>query len=608
MRARRNVVLLGVAIGATTALFVLARYGPVREWRGGRATLAGGEERPAAELDASRPADLLRGASAEAARSPVAPLEEERELARSSLAVRVRWEDGIPAEGVLVGLRPTGSRWCSIRAVTDPEGIARFALDPGEVALEVDRAEPSVLRLEPGESRTHEVVLPEGNAIKGLVVTPDRSAFEGARILLYNHRSALSPALVAHSDGDGGFWIRSVPLGMSEVCAEVSGRVPSPRIQLQSKSPGYTHTVVLELGPPGGNLAGRVLSRDGAPVRGALVRVGDWPLDDGEVTLENGENVAPYLPRDVWTDEEGVFLAEGLAAGAQTIRIQAASYAYWSSDVSVPMGSTGSIEVTLVPEAIVSGRVCDPGGAPIPDVKVLRRMGHPMLEETLLTESGPDGAFELRGLPAGRNELVAMKGKAYTTASVDLAAGEARIWSAVLHLGFVLSGHLEVPSECEQEFAVDCWDLGTGEIQTEYLMGSGFFSFYGLAPGPHRILVQSRASGFTSCHELANPGQPPLDIHVDCSTVPSIRIRGRVVRRSGPVGDIRVVPSGPGLENYTEWHRTRPDGTFDLGLFLPGEWSIELRKGQTSQVLLSTRARAVAPRETLDLGTLELDS
>jgi hypothetical protein len=39
---------------------------------------------------------------------------------------------------------------------------------------------------------------------------------------------------------------------------------------------------------------------------------------------------------------------------------------------------------------------------------------------------------------------------------------------------------------------------------------------------------------------------------------------------------------------------------------MTGDWRIEVRKGQTRQVLHSTKPLYVGPNETLDLGVLDL--
>jgi len=153
---------------------------------------------------------------------------------------------------------------------------------------------------------------------------------------------------------------------------------------------------------------------------------------------------------------------------------------------------------------------------------------------------------------------------------------------------------------------VMCMDTSTGEVQSEHLEGCGDFVFYGVAPGVHSILVQPFHTTQPCFERKTSPGEPPLDIRIECDAIPSIRIMGKVAWNEGEMGELRIVPFGPGLEHSRQFHRTRPDGTFEIGQFLPGDWRIEVRRGQTRQVLSSTKSFYVGPNETLDLGVLDL--
>jgi len=252
----------------------------------------------------------------------------------------------------------------------------------------------------------------------------------------------------------------------------------------------------------------------------------------------------------------------------------------------------------------VRGTVWDSKGKPIAHVMVYRKMPNHFPSQTLLTRSRPDGTFELVGLPSGDNLLFARRGAVNVSMEVKLAAGQVLGWYPVLDLGRSLTGHLSVPIACTQQFRVECWGDNGGNVQTEYLDGSGEFAFYGLGSEPQVIEVIARL-GFGTCYQrVVNPGDPPLKIELDCSLVPSIRIKGRLVWDKGKVADLRVVPIGPGYENSSLYNRTRPDGSFDIGKYRPGRWKVEVRKGDFNVTLLQSQVIEITANEIVDLGTL----
>lgn len=528
------------------------------------------------------------------------------ELPITELMVHVSWDDGSAAPGIGVGIRGKEEKpWAFRKATTDEFGLAKFQPKPGRIVVAVDRADAEVLSMAVGESKALDITLPRGNDVDGTVVTSDGRPVQGARIFLYDPKSELSPCVVAHSDPEGRFSVRSV-VNMTAVCAEATAFSPSPRVVLQSHTPGYTHTVELVLGSLGGSLIGRVSNREGIAIAGALVTVGDWPLKEVSDVRSDGTEIAPYLPRGVLTKQDGTFLSEGLASGPQAIRVQAEGYGYLTSEVVVPAGSMpGKCEIELDYEAIIRGTVRDAGGRPIADVMVHRDMASHFPWKTVLTHTNTDGSFELGGLPAGSSSVFARKGRASTTTKANLVPGQTLVWDPIIDLGLSVSGRVSVPAACEQEFVVDCWSVTTGKSQSAYLQGTGDFAFHALGPEPHFVRVNPRMSGLSTCYQQqVNPGDPPLAIEIDCALLASIRIVGRVVWSKGNIAELRIVPFGPGLEQYVVWNRLRPDGSFDIGRYLPGDWRIEVRKGESNETLLRTTVMQVAANETLDLGTL----
>lgn len=532
---------------------------------------------------------------------------------KTELVVAVLWEDATPAVGVNVGICPSAggpSSWLS-KTVTDDAGTARFGVPAGTYSVGVDRMSSLITEVAERETRTLKITIPRGNDVEGVVLAEDGATCADAEILLYDVKSGLSPTVVARSDPFGRFVIRSLRLGMAELCAAKGMHVASPRVRLQSTSPGYAHRIRLVLGARGGNMGGQVVDTSGIGIARAWVIVGDWPLDDDATPQPDGTELAPVIPRGVLANEEGKFSAVGLAPGPQSIRVRADGYGLLTSVVRVPAERTGDCQVVLEPEIVVAGTVRDRAGEPVDGAEVYMRARDEQVVglacDLVSCLSGADGAFRLSGLPSGSLELVAVKGRSKAPTLVNELPGTVVAWNPVLDLGERISGRLVVPGECDQEFFIACRNLDSPEMQTLRLEKAGDFSFFSLMPGKYRVFVRSVASGIDMTHEDVAAGETALELHLECDQMPSIRLGGQIARRQGAAGELRIVPRGPGLENYTEWRRTRPDGTFDLGPYFPGEWWIEVRKGKTKDVLLKTPAVFVSPGESFDFGLLEIE-
>lgn len=96
-----------------------------------------------------------------------------------------------------------------------------------------------------------------------------------------------------------------------------------------------------------------------------------------------------------------------LRAGAQMIDVLAPGFARRRLDVEIPLDGTTELDVTLDPEVPIRGVVVDQLGRPLPNTGLgfltgFNRPGSTILEEDHV-ETGPDGTFVIRGLPAGRH-------------------------------------------------------------------------------------------------------------------------------------------------------------------------------------------------------------
>lgn len=141
----------------------------------------------------------------------------------------------------------------------------------------------------------------------------------------------------------------------------------------------------------GGAIAGTVTDTDGTPLAGVTV----------ETASENGE-----FARSAETDDSGNYVVRGLAAG--TYRVVFRDYtargraaASYGSLVTVTVGAqTGDIDARLGPGGSISGRVTDEHGTPLAAISVAVVL-RGAAEIVAYGETGDDGRYVVRGLPAG---------------------------------------------------------------------------------------------------------------------------------------------------------------------------------------------------------------
>jgi RNA polymerase sigma-70 factor (ECF subfamily) len=159
-------------------------------------------------------------------------------------------------------------------------------------------------------------------------------------------------------------------------------------ISVVGKAPGratWTHTaqgvrgVTVHVGDvvlaPGGNIAGRVIDRDGAPVAGVAVG-----LDRSKTPRSESENRRrfPFNPMRTMraeTDADGRFTLEGVGVGFVCVAAGGSGWlTTFSAPVEVVAGQvTEGVELVLEPvpsDELISGLVVDPAGRPSPYARV----------------------------------------------------------------------------------------------------------------------------------------------------------------------------------------------------------------------------------------------
>lgn len=252
-----------------------------------------------------------------------------------------------------------------------------------------------------------DISLTMGGAVSGTVIDAD-TGFPLANLEVH----AEVPGDGRHvawerTDAEGRFILQGLAPGEIHVLLEGQGYHPQ-RITATLSGQETVTGVDLELGQ-GGTITGRVTdAATGNPISGITVR-GKWVDED--------------FNSEAKTDDQGVYRLVGLGEGRHRLSVESndQNYVlqYYSSkldrngaDLVRVRGreEVGSIDFSLTPGAMISGRVADGlTGRPISGMNVQARLDG---IETSYATTNRDGNYSLRGVPNGMVEVI-MRGQGY---------------------------------------------------------------------------------------------------------------------------------------------------------------------------------------------------
>lgn len=243
----------------------------------------------------------------------------------------------------------------------------------------------------------------------------------------------------------------------------------------------------------------------GATISGTVSEDGAAPTHCVDVFV-NGPS-----PDNTYTSD-GSYAITGLAPGSYAVQFVDCSDAYapqWydgastrdsAAPVTVAAGETRSgINADLHAAASISGTVADPGGAPIPGIRVAAQ--YPDGSEASWTSTDPDGRYVLAGLAAGTYSVhVDDPNNLYVSSvlEVTVEAGQAASGTDVtLHTGASISGTVTDASSASVGLAGICVSAQGADFYGHRATtdSNGHYSIGGLAAGTYTVQFDDCASG-----------------------------------------------------------------------------------------------------------------
>lgn len=312
----------------------------------------------------------------------------------------------------------------SIPAATDLEGLGAGAGDGGELRMASGRSSGGSARLA-GDGRLSGRVRLRGSgaAVPGaqvrlLGVPPSAAGFLGrmlgASALGDDVTRRVLPAAVQTTDAAGGFAFAGVRAGTWYVDVQgdyVLGDDPVLAKVLPSGSGGP----VTVWARPGGRVVGQVFAAEGQPAAGARVMLTQGP---GVFLLASERGELRMLEQEADGEGRFAFPAVPPGDGYEVSAIGSGLTASHALSLSVLPGEDTEVVVSGEAGARVRGRILaaaeDGSLVPVAGAEVgavPRGLRHLRLVKEILVRShdvtGPDGSYELSGVPAGEVDVLA---------------------------------------------------------------------------------------------------------------------------------------------------------------------------------------------------------
>ena len=493
-----------------------------------------------------------------------------------------------------------------LRADAGPDGRFRIErVPPGSFALGAMAPRYTGRRVEAEVSGREAVIdvgdiaLEPGLAIRGRVRTSSGASVPDAQITTGGFDMMRGGTFSeTRSEADGSFVL--------------AGLIPGPtRVNVRAIGFASVNNKVMM---PGGDQVDVILTAGGS-VAGVVVEEGDRPVDAYRV-------VASPVKSSVWEgraeksvgSSDGRFVLEDLAEETYVLQVLVPDRAPATvSGIRVSAGRTTDAGVIRVLRGgIVRGTVADSSGDPVlgATVKAYGTAQDAMeWSEQLQTLSEPSGAFEIRGVPEGKGQVVATHPDyAAADTMVDVAAAKG---PAEARLVLTQGGRIEGVARRRDGTPLaglsimansQSYRLSAGSRRNNVTGADGSFTIEHVAPGPTHVSLMANAgpgqmmSMMSKQVEVREGETTSVDFssreilvsgHVTKSGTPLPGLRLRFMGQGGMsfmtgagFDAVAGAPTGPQRHVGT----TGEDGTFALIVDTPGKYWVrtESQDGRTN--------------------------
>lgn len=375
-----------------------------------------------------------------------------------------------------------------------------------------------------------EIALDPGLRVAGRVRAPDGSPIADARLQCWQRLGGSRGSAEATSSADGRFVLGGLAAGGCSLSITASGFAPS-RMQVAAGS--LDLDVVLA---PAGRLAGLVVDEGGAPVPAFRVSA-----QKGDYVTDRDEDAS---------SEDGRFLVEDVAEGTWTLRVTAPERApAVVSEIVVRPGRTTDVgRVRLARGGSVRGQVVGPDELPIQGASLRAERPQSLFmsfgDEPTVT-SDASGLFELRGLAAGKTDVVASHPRYAEGRVSDVEVDAARPAEVRIRLGN--GGRIEGTARRRNGSPmggamIRVWGQGQGFTSplSATVAPDGSFSVERVPAGPVSVnLMEGSGGGYSGVASKEIEIRDGETARVEL-VVASILVSGSVTRGGAPVVGARV--------------------------------------------------------------------
>ncbi|HKD99679.1 MAG TPA: sigma-70 family RNA polymerase sigma factor [Planctomycetota bacterium] len=480
----------------------------------------------------------------------------------------------------------------------------------------------------------------KGSQLDVRVVDPEGRAVQGAEVWLARFSAPPHPSeRLGLADADGRFSVAAVE-GHQWIAARARGFGPTRTFSLwKVKDAGSGRaTVELRLARTGGALSGRVVDPAGRPVANASLVVGPGLFDGGSDYAEDGIWAANAPPVHLITNDDGTFVAVGLAVGPNPVRVRAAGFPPVTRAVEIADGAAVEATIELPAGWSVSGRVSSTRERTLEGATVRAYVGD---EIVATARPASDGAYAIDGLPMGSVVLQAQaREHAMRRRTVASGSRTAPICDFALEpVGKITGKATDSESMPLTRWLVVATPLAEGARSTAARVGSdGSFTIPTEATGSYRLALRSDPIQSPRPGPMAGGGPiggvlVPSDLdaaravggrEIVCVWLGAVSgdardvaivvpadvlkvawIRGRVLDADGaPVkGGVRAYQ---GRDQTLGWSAIASDGSFRLGPFQDGDVRVVVQPESIELPLTTVYERFVAGGERVELGDLRL--